>query len=578
MMSTNEAVARMFERIADALELKGETGFRVLAYRRAARVLLEQADDLSRLAEGDTLEQLPGIGKALAAKVREYLATGRMKKYEEAVASLPDELFGLLNLQGLGPKTLKLLHDSLRIDNLADLKAALRDGRVAALPGMGPGKVANLDRAVRLREMAGKRMLLNEARELAERAIGHLKPLVPGGLIAPAGSFRRGRETVGDIDILAASDNPAGVIERFTLLPGVRQVLTQGDTKASLIADGIGGRRQLDLRVVEPGAWGAALQYFTGSKDHNVRLRGLARKLGLKVSEYGVFRDETRIAGRTEEEVYAALGLPFIAPELREDSGEFEAAETGKLPELVRLEDLKSDLHMHTSMSDGAASLDTMLAACSKRGYTHVAVADHSVSAGYAGGLDEGRLLRHCDRVDEWNARDNQPHLLKASEVDITPSGALDFPDTVLERLDLVIASIHQGFRHNATERMCAALAHPLVHIVAHPSGRIIGRREGYAIELDRVIETAARYGRVLEINAFYGRLDLSDAWARKAKIAGVRIAINTDAHAVEDLDWMRYGVATARRAWIEKQNVINTLSFTRLVKLLRSMRADRGS
>ncbi|MFO7675146.1 MAG: DNA polymerase/3'-5' exonuclease PolX [bacterium] len=574
-MTANAAVARMFERIADALELRGETGFRVLAYRRAARVLLDEADDVAKLDRENRLGELPGIGTALAAKIREYLATGRMKKYDEAVAGLPEELFALLDLQGLGPKTLKLLHEKLGVNNLADLKAALASGAAAELPGMGPGKAANLGRAVRLRELAGERMLLDEARELAERAVGHLEALVRSGFCVPAGSYRRGRESIGDIDVLVATDDPARVIERFTSLPGVRQVLARGETKVSLVADGTGGPRQLDLRVVEPAAWGAALQYFTGSKDHNVRLRGIARRLGLKVSEYGVFRGRKRVAGRTEAEVYAAVGLPFIEPELREDSGEFEAAEAGRLPALVRLEDIRCDLHLHTTESDGAAGFEEMLAACRARGYSHAAIADHSVSAGYAGGLDRDRLLRHCDRVDKWNAGERKPRLLKASEVDITPSGEMDFPDEVLARLDLVIASIHQGFRHRATERLCAAIAHPLVHVIAHPSGRIIGRREGYAVDLDAVIACAARHGKALEINAFYGRLDLSDAWARKAKEAGVRIAVNTDAHAVADLDWMRYGVTTARRAWLEKADVINTLPPGRLVKLLRAMRGN---
>jgi len=533
----------MFDRIADALEmrsmcsdkLKGEPGFRVNAYRRAARVLREQTDELARLDADGRLRELPGIGAALAAKVREYLATGRMKKYDEAVADLPDELFRLLDLPGLGPKTLKLFHERLGVSDLAGLKAALEDPAVADLPGMGPDRITNLKRSVRLREMAGERMLLNEARELVERAVGHLCPLVAPDAVTPAGSYRRGRETVGDIDILVASDDP-------------------------------------EVNLAQ-AAWGAALQYFTGSEDHNVRLRGIARRLGLKVSEYGVFRGEERIAGRTEEEVYAAVGLPCFPPELRENTGEFEAAEAGSLPELVRLEDIKADLHIHTNRSDGSAPLEAMMKGCRARGYTHAAVADHSVSAHYAGGLDRDRLLRHCDAVDEWNAKKRRPWLLKASEVDITRSGALDFPDDVLARLDLVVASVHQGFRHNVTERICAALAHPLVHIIGHPSGRIIGKRDGYAVDLDRVIECAARHRRILEINAFYGRLDLSDTWARKAREAGVRIAVNTDAHAIEDLDWMRYGLLTARRAWLEKKDVINTLSRTALLKLLRSMR-----
>ncbi len=571
MTTCNRELARLFERIADGLELKGETGFRVLAYRRAARALSDLADDITVLDADSRLTEITGIGKAIAAKIHEYIATGRMKKYDELVAELPEGLFVLLDLQGIGPKTLRLLHEELGVNDFEDLRRTTKDGSAAALPGMGEKKVANIARAIRLKDMVGDRMYLNEALDLAGTVIAHLRTGKDAKRVTAAGSLRRGAETVGDIDILATGRKPGAIVERFLSHSEVTQELARGTTKASALFRTGHDLRQVDLRVVEAPAWGAALQYFTGSKDHNVRLRTLARRQGLKISEYGVFRGKTRIAGRTEAEVYRAVGLPLIPPELREDRGEFDAATENALPELVTLKDIRGDLHMHTDQSDGADTVDRMVAACRKRGYTHMAITDHSVSAHYAGGLEPDRLLRHCDRVDRLNSKLRGFRILKSSEVDITTEGRLDYPDRILARLDLVVASIHQGFRKNATERMCAALEHPLVHIIGHPSGRIIGKREGYDIDLDRVIETAARQNKALEINAFYGRLDLSDVWARKAAEAGVKLAVNTDAHAVEDLDWMKYGILTARRAWLTKKDIINCLSLKRLLRLLES-------
>jgi len=338
-----------------------------------------------------------------------------------------------------------------------------------------------------------------------------------------------------------------------------------------------GKTRQVDLRVLSEPEYGAALQYFTGSKDHNVALRALAQKQGLKLSEYGLFRGEKRVAGRTEQEVYAALGLPYIEPELRENRGEIEAAAEDRLPRLVSAKDTRSDLHIHTSASDGSASFEEMVDACRKLGYTHVAIADHSMSVGYAGGLSEDALLRHCDHVDQFNLKSRTLKVIKSSEVDIKTDGSMDYPDKVLERLDMVIASIHQGFKKDATKRMCSALANPLVHLIAHPTGRIIGRREGYDIDIEQVIECAAKHRKILEINAFHARLDLNDIWARRAMQAGVKLAINTDAHAPGDLDWMRYGVVVARRAWLTKNDVVNCLSHSGLLKLLGAIRAGKA-
>jgi DNA polymerase (family 10) len=570
----NRELARRFDRIADALELKGETGFRVLAYRRAARTLTDIGADIETLDAGGKLEEVPGIGPGIAKKISEYLSTGRMQKYDEAIAGLPAGLFEMLDIQGVGPKTVKQLYEKLGVATPAELKQAIESGRFAELPGMGEKKGTNILQGIRAGEVTGERMYLDEAFELAEAVTSYMRLNPSVRHLAFGGSLRRGNETVGDIDLLATGRNPRRIIQHFTTHTGVKQVLGAGDTKASALFESRTGTRQVDLRVVADAEYGAALQYFTGSKDHNVALRARAQKQGLKLSEYGLFRGEKRIAGRTEEEVYRKLGLPCIEPELREDRGELEAAAEGRLPSLVTQQDIKSDLHIHTSASDGAAGFDEIVEAGKRRGYTHVAIADHSVSASYAGGLSEDELLRHCDRVDRFNSKSRGFKVIKACEVDIKTDGGMDYPDTVLERLDLAIGSIHQGFKKEATQRMCAALAHPLVHLIAHPSGRIIGRRDGYEINLEHVIECAVKYRKILEINAFYGRLDLNDVWARRAMQAGVRLAVNTDAHALGDLAWMRYGVITARRAWLTKADVINCLGYSRLMKLLNAIRA----
>jgi len=481
----------------------------------------------------------------------------------------------MLDIQGVGPKTVKQLYETLGVATPAELKSAIEDGRFARLPGMGDKKALNILRGLRTSERTVQRMYLDEAYELADRVTGHLRQCRYVRRLAYGGSLRRGNETIGDIDILATGTRTDEIVKHFTNHPAVRQVLGAGDTKASTLFESGTGTRQVDLRVVADAEFGAALQYFTGSKDHNVALRALAQRRGLKLSEYGLFRGRKRVAGRTEKEVYAALGLPYIEPELRENRGELEAGAEGHLPRLVAQQDIKSDLHVHTSASDGAAGFEEVVAACKRRGYTHIAIADHSVSAGYAGGLSKDALLRHCDAVDRFNSRSRSFKVLKSCEVDIKTDGSMDYRDKVLERLDLVIGSIHQGFTKEVTKRMCAALAHPLVHLIAHPTGRIIGRREGYDVDVEQVIECAVKNRKMLEINAFYGRLDLSDVWARRAMQAGARLAINTDAHALDDLDWMRYGVITARRAWLTKSDVVNCLTYSQLTKLLGAIRAS---
>lgn len=574
----NQELTRLFGRIADALELKGETGFRVLAYRKAARVLNELGADIEALDREGKLQEVPGIGEGIAKKIHEYLSTGRMKKYDEAMAGLPSGLFELLGIQGVGPKTVRQLYDKLGVKTPADLKQAIESGRFAELPGMGDKKGANILHSIRTEELTGERMYLDEAFELADKVTGHMKLCACVHQLAYGGSLRRGKETIGDIDILATGRPADKIVEHFTTHPKVKNVIAAGGTRASVLFESRGKLRQVDLRVLDESEYGAALQYFTGSKDHNVALRALAQKQGLKLSEYGLFRGERRVAGRSEPEVYAKLGLPYIEPELRENRGELEAAAGGCLPVLVSENDVKADLHVHTSASDGSADFGEMVEACRRRGYTHVAIADHSQSVGYAGGLSADALFRHCDRVDDFNSGSHGIKVLKASEVDIKADGSLDYPDRVLARLDLVVASIHQGFKKDATKRMCSALLNPLVHLVAHPTGRIIGRREGYDVDLEQVIECAAKNHKLLEINAFHARLDLNDVWARRAMQAGVKLAINSDAHATGDLEWMRYGVIVARRAWLTTGDVVNCLGYSGLVTLLGTIRAGTAA
>ena len=573
----NQELAYRFARIADGLELNGETGFRVLAYRKAARALADLGADIDTLDSEETLEEIPGIGAGIAKKIHEYLSTGRMKKYDEVVSSVPPGLFEMLSIQGVGPKTVKRLYEKLGVKTPADLKLAIESGRFAELPGMGEKKGANILHSIRSEELTGERMSLDEAFELAETVVDHMKRCRCVRQLAYGGSLRRGKETIGDIDILATGPSAAEIVEHFTAHPRVKKVLASGGTKASALFEIRGKSRQVDLRVLTDPEYGAALQYSTGSRDHNVALRALAQNPGLKLSEYGLFRGEERVAGRSEQEVYAALGLPYIEPELREDRGELDAAAKGRLPELVTQDDIRADLHIHTSASDGAAGFEDVVESCRRRGYTHIAIADHSVSAGYAGGLTGDALLRHCDKVDRFNSKSRGFKVLKSCEVDIRTDGSMDYPESVLERLDLVIASIHQSFKKDATKRTCSALANPLVHLIAHPTGRIIGRREGCDIDLEQVIECAAKHHKMLEINAFYGRLDLNDVWARRAMQAGIRLAVNTDAHALGDLNWMRYGVIVGRRAWLAKNDVVNCLSYARLVKVLGAIRTGKA-
>jgi DNA polymerase (family 10) len=506
----------------------------------------------------------------MAKKIDEYLSTGKMAKYEEVSKGVPSSLMDLLNIQGLGPKTLSLAHGKLKVKNLENLKRVIADGSLAKLPRMGEKKVENINKAIRLFVASHERMSLGIALPVAERVIEELKKAAKVKRISTAGSLRRLKETIGDIDILSEGTDGEEIVKKFTSLPSVERVLASGETKGSIIVE---GGTQVDLRVVEPGSYGAALQYFTGSKDHNVKLREIAKKQGLKINEYGVFRGESRIGGKNEEEIYKAVGIPMMAPELREDRGEIEAAIDGTLPNLVSSADIKGDLHVHSVYSDGSDSITAIAEKGISIGYGFVAICDHSKSARYAGGMNEAALLKQIAEIRKVNLRLKGKgfQLLAGVEVDIKADGSLDFPDELLKKLDVVVASIHSGFKQRVTERIVSAMKNPLVHIIGHPTGRLISRREGYEVDLGKVMEAAKDTRTALEINAYYDRLDLSDIACRKAKELGITLAIGTDSHSIAHLDFMKFGLAVARRGWLEKPDLLNSLSPRALLARLKS-------
>ena len=561
----NRELAMIFEKIADCLEFKGESQFRIIAYRRAARAMQDLAEDVEELLKQNKLKDIAGIGAATAEKIEEYLATGTMQRYEEARKAVPDGLVEMMRIPGMGPKTVKLLYDKLKINSVADLEAAVKEGRMKGLRGFGPKKLDNILRGISLMKTAGKRIRLGVALPLVESIIDALRTKVPVAQCLPAGSLRRMRETIGDIDILATGVNGPEIVNAFTKLPQVRYVLAEGDTKGSVIT---GEGLQVDLRVVAEESYGAALQYFTGSKDHNIRLREIARKKHLKVNEYGVFRGEKSIAGKTEEEVYKILGLDWVPPVLREDRGEIDAAREGRLPAIVEQSDIQGDLHVHSKWSDGKATIERMVLAAKEMGYKYVAITDHSYSTTIAKGLTVERLHKQIEEIEKLRKKIHGIEILTSTEMDIKPDGSLDFPDDVLEELDVVTASVHSAFkqdRSRLTARVLAAAENPNVDIIAHLTGRLIGEREPYDIDVEAVMKKAADTGTAIEVNAQWERLDIDDVNCRRAVDLGVNLVISTDSHNPSHLQYMRFGIATAQRGWAAKENVMNTRSISGL-------------
>jgi DNA polymerase (family 10) len=570
-MSKNAEIAEIFEQIAGMLSILDENPFKIRAYKKAALNIQELNEDIEDRVSRQDVEDIPGVGKDLAAKVKEYVESGEIKEFEKLKEKVPLEMTELLGISGLGPKTLALLYRELDVRSLEDLEKVLSGEEVLTFKGLGQKKVDEIKKGIPLLKEKRERTHLGIALPLAEEIRKQVESIkgTEGTIIA--GSIRRMRETIKDIDILTISDNTEKTVKEFTELPFVKEVLAAGSTKGSVIhKDGM----QVDLRVVGPQSYGGALLYFSGSKAHNVKLRGIAQKKGLRLNEYGVFKGDKKLGGETEKEMYGALHLPLIPPELREDRGEIEAAMEGNLPDLIELSDIKGDLHMHTTWSDGRASIAEMAESAMDLGYEYVAITDHSPSSTIANGLSVERLWEKKKELDSVNKNIKGINILLGSEVDIKTEGTLDYPDDVLKELDVVIASVHSRFkmdRETITKRIIRALENPYVHALGHPTGRLINEREPYDVDIDMVIEAALKNDKALEVNSSYQRLDLKDLHVRKAVEAGVKIIISTDAHRTQGLKQMRYGVGTARRGWCQKKDVLNALSFEKLNKWLKS-------
>ena len=569
----NREVADLFSKMADILEFKGENPFKIRAYRKASRILGDLTQDIEEIAEEGNLKDIPGIGEGMSEKIAEYLKAGKVSKFEELRKGISDELIAIMNIPGMGPKTLSMLHKEKGISNFSQLERALENRSLIGLPGIGERKVENLQRGIQLLRQSEGRMNLGIAFPVAKRIVDSLREKVRSSKIEWAGSLRRMRENIGDIDLLATGPDMEVILQAFTHLPEVKEILASGETKASVIVE---GGIQIDLRVVEEGSYGAALQYFTGSKGHNIHLRGIAKAKGFKINEYGIYKGEKKIGGKEEKDIYQVLGMKWMEPELREDRGEIEASQENRLPRLAQESEIKGDLHVHSKWSDGTSSIEEVARVAQKKGYHYVAICDHSKSLKIAHGLDESRLMKQIDEIDRLNDRLENLRILKGTEVDIQMDGQLDFPDRVLEKLDWVVAGIHSGFkqeRQKMTHRILRALENPYVHILAHPSGRILGERDPYAVELEEVIEAAQRYGKALEINAYFERLDLDDLYCRKAKESGVRLAIGTDAHHIDQMWMISLGIAVAKRGWLESPDLLNTLSLRSLLGWCRAKR-----
>jgi DNA polymerase (family 10) len=573
----NLDMARIFDEIADILELKGENPFRIRAYRRAARTIETLTQDLKVIAERggvDELKKIPGIGEGIAKKIVEIAKTGDCEKHRELMREVSAGLLELLSIPRVGPKTIAKVHQELGINSVEDLEAAAKAHKLAGIPGLGAKAEENILKGIEQYRGYKGRVLLYNALPYAESIVTELKKLDAVERITIAGSLRRMRETIGDIDILVVSKRPKEVMDAFTSLEGVEDVIAKGDTKSSVIIRGINA----DVRVVDAASFGAAAHYFTGSKQHNIRIRELGVKKGLKINEYGVFRGDERIGGENEEDVFKSVGLAYIPPELREDRGEVEAAKENRIPKLVEISDLKGDLHVHTKWSDGKNSVEEMAKSALGLGYEYIAVADHSPAVGIAGGLTEDEIAQRREEIEQANEQfesEGTPfRVLDSVEVDIKSDFSMDFPDAILKDFDVVIGAIHTKFtqdRETMTNRIISAMENPNVDIIAHPTGRLLGKRDPYEVDMEKLMEAAKRTGTILELNSFPDRLDLNDLHCKMAKDYGVLVAISTDAHdALQMRDVIRYGVATARRGWLEAKDVVNTKGLKDLTKLMK--------
>jgi DNA polymerase (family 10) len=568
----NREIAGILYQMAELLELHAENRFKIIAYSRAARAIESLTEDIEQVCMDGRLEGIPGVGKAIAEKIKEYLRTGRIQSHQDLLADTPQGLAELLQISGLGPKTVFMLHEKLNITNLDELEKAAREHSIRRLPRMGVVREKNILKSIERYRKRSNRILYSTAESIVDEILTYLGGIEGLEHATAAGSYRRRKETVGDIDILATAARPEEIVAAFVKMPLVEEVLAKGPTKASVIMN---DTIQVDLRIVEHRSYGTVLQYFTGSKEHNVSMRQLALDRGYSLSEYSL----TRLANGQdlffdqEEEVYQALGLQYIPPELREDRGEIEAALGGKLPRLVEAKDIRGDLHVHSIWSDGRASIIELAQAARSMGYEYIALSDHSPSVGIAGGIGREKMEEKIEAVAEANDSLEGITVLMGAEVDIKADGSLDYPDDLLERMDVVVASVHmaqQQKERTITGRLISAIENQNVDIIGHPTGRIINQREPSDMDFHAVLEAAARAGTALEINAHPSRLDLNDVNARAAKEMGVQMSINSDAHDAGQLLNMKYGINVARRAWLEKKDLINAMDLKDLIQFLK--------
>lgn len=570
----NQEIAKIFNEIAELLEIKGDNPFRIRAYQRAAMNIEGLPISIEVLPQEELLK-VPGIGQDLSGKIEEYLKTGKIQSYEDLKHEIPEGLLTILSVPGIGPKTAHMLFEKLKISDLDDLEKLASAHKLTGLPGIKEKTEENIRKGIAMLKRGRERQPLGKVLPIANDIIETLRKNASVSKIDLTGSIRRWKDTIKDIDILVTSPAPQKVMRAFVHLPQVKEIVLQGPTKSSvIIQEGL----QVDLRVVAKESYGSALAYFTGSKAHNIRLRERAVKMGLKINEYGIFRekDNVRLGGEEEEDTYRILELPFVPPELREDQGEIEAALEGHLPELVMAEDIKGDLHVHSNWSDGSHTFEQLAEAAKKLGYSYFALTDHSKGLAIAHGLTVERLMEQKKQISALNNKLKGFRILHGAEVDIRSDGSLDFPDQALKGLEIVVASIHSGFkqsREQLTGRIISAMGNPHVSIVAHPTGRLIGERDAYELDMDEIFKTAKRTGTALEINAYPLRLDLSDLHVKRAKEMGIPVVISTDAHILTQFQYMSYGVSIARRGWLEKDNVLNTLEADELLKRLKPRR-----
>jgi len=569
----NTAIAKVFQDMADLLELKGENVFKIRAYQRAARTIEHLPKEIEiMLQEGEDLQTIPGIGEAIAKKTIELVNTGKLHVYEELKSQFPEGITTLLEIPGIGPKTANRLSTELGVKSVDDLEQAIKDGRVAGLFRLGGKTADNILQQIQAMRRKDQRIPIGEALPVVDEVLGALRPLPGVKNLTAAGSLRRFRETVGDIDLMGTADNPEEVINAFVNLPQIREVLAKGPTKASVI---LPGGLQADLRMVEHDSFGSLLQYFTGSKQHNITLRTREQKKGLKLSEYGITDVKTDKLEKfaTEEAFYRRLGLQYIPPEIREDHGEIDLAEQGKVPKLVELSDIKGDIHVHTDWSDGRDSIEDMAKAAKSLGYQYLAITDHSAGRGIAHGLSEERLKKQIEEVKRLNEQLKGIRIFTGTEVDIRADGSIDLPDKLLVDLDVVVAAIHSAMNQSQeqiTRRILGAIENPHIDAIAHPTCRLLGEREPVAVDMEAVFRAAIKYNKALEINAMPSRLDLKDIHIYRARELGVKLIMGTDSHSTAHLGFMRFGIGIARRGWCQPKDILNTKPTKEMLAFLR--------